>query len=110
MPSKATIRAAIRPTPLPKPTNAARAQPARRGESQFEYDYAPQIKQGVLSQGVVDDRSNWGDAPDQNEQIARAVNAPSKQQQAEALKAHIGNAPDGVRDLLMKELWKREDF
>ena len=40
----------------------------------------------------------------------RAVNAPSEQQQAEALKAHIGNAPDGVRDLLMKELWKREDF
>ena len=83
---------------------------ARRGDTQFEYDYAPQIERGVLSQGVVDDRSNWGDAPEQNEQIARAVNAPSEQQQAEALKAHIGNAPDGVRDLLMKELWKREDF
>src|ERR1700677_3484556 len=58
---------------------------ARRGETQFEYNYAPQIEQGVLSQGVVDDRSNWGDAPDQNEQIARAVNAPSEQQQAEAV-------------------------
>ena len=83
---------------------------ARHGESQFEYDYAPQIERGFLSQGVVDGRSNWGDAPDQNEQVARAVSAPSEQQQAEALKAHIGNAPDGVRDLLMKELWKREDF
>ena len=83
---------------------------ARRGETQFKYDYAPQIDRGVLSQGVVDDQSNWGNAPDQNEQIARAVNTPSEQQQAETLKAHIGNTPNGVWDLLMKELWKREDF
>ena len=82
----------------------------RRGESQFEYDYAPQIERGVLSQGVVNDRSNWGGRPRSKRAIAWAVNAPSEQQQAEALKAHIGNAPDGVRDLLMKELWKREDF
>ena len=102
------------PQYAPRPYQNRQMQPgpsrARRGESQFEYDYAPQIERGVLSQGVVDDRSNWGDAPDQNEQVARAVSAPSEQQQAEALKAHIGNAPDGVRDLLMKELWKREDF
>ena len=102
------------PQYTPRPYQNRQMQPgpsrARRGETQFEYDYAPQIERGVLSQGVVDDRSNWGDSPDQNEQIARAVNAPSEQQQAEALKAHIGNAPDGVRDLLMKELWKREDF
>ena len=102
------------PQYTPRPYQNRQMQPgpsrARRGESQFEYDYAPQIERGVLSQGVVDDRSNWGDAPDQNEQVARAVSAPSEQQQAEALKAHIGNAPDGVRDLLMKELWKREDF
>ena len=107
-------RQQFQPQYTPRPYNNRQMQPgpsrARRGETQFEYDYAPHIERGVLSQGVVDDRSNWGDAPDQNEQIARAVNAPSEQQQAEALKAHIGNAPDGVRDLLMKELWKREDF
>src|SRR6202140_3513847 len=109
-PAKATIRTAIHPTPISKSTSATRTQSRQTGDTQFEYDYAPQIERGVLSQGVVDDRSNWGDAPDQNEQVARAVSAPSEQQQAETLKAHIGNAPDGVRDLLMKELWKREDF
>src|SRR6202453_4016180 len=102
------------PQYTPRPYQNQQMQPgpsrARRGETQFEYDYAPQIERGVLSQGVVNDRSNWGDSPDQNEQGARAVNAPSEQQQAEALKAHIGNAPDGARDLLMKALWKREDF
>src|SRR6202453_5030941 len=94
-------RQQFQPQYTPCPYNNRQMQPgpsrARRGETQFEYDYAPQIERGVLSQGVVDDRSNWGDAPDQNEQIARAVSAPSEQQQAEALKAHIGNAPDGVR-------------
>ena len=57
---------------------------ARQGQTDFEYNYAPQIARGVLSQGVIDDRSNWGDTPDQNEQIARAVNAPTEQQQAAA--------------------------
>ena len=86
-PSEATT---FIPQYTPRPYQNRQMQPgpsrARRGESQFEYDYAPQIECGVLSQGVVDDRSNWGDGPDQNEQIARTVNAPSEQQQAEALK------------------------
>ena len=84
----------------------------RQGETAFEYDNSAQIAQGVLSQGIVDDRSNWGDQPEQNEQIARAVsnNAPSEQQQAHALLTQMANSPDGVRDLLMKEMWKKEDF
>ena len=84
----------------------------RQGEMAFEYDNSAQIAQGVLSQGIVDDRSNWGDQSEQNEQIARTIStsAPSEQQQAHALLTQMANSPDGVRDLLMKEMWKKEDF